>query len=168
MNRYRFLAVIVFLVLADFAGAAEPQEDEESYPRRVQGYAFFAPGIRPNDGESLFSAGGGVDWLFGKWFGAGLDTHFFLFWDCSDCGAFVITANANIIRRRATAADKWEPFARFGVGGAGTGDGGLSAIAFGGGTNYWARERTAIRLEVRGEYFFEGDTYLFFRVGAAF
>jgi hypothetical protein len=166
-SRPTLVLCVLVLVLLAAAAPGESQPSEEGL-RRVQGYAFFAPGFRPNDGTGLFSAGGGVDWLLGKWFGVGIDGHFFGFWECSSCGALVITGNVGVIRQRVTLTEKWEPFARVGLGGAVSGEGGLSAVAFGGGTNYWWREKLALRFEFRGEYFFEGDTYAFIRAGLTF
>jgi hypothetical protein len=147
---------------------AGPASSQEPVGRAVQGYAFFAPGFRPSDGTGTFSFGGGADWLVGSAFSVGADGHFFGWWECSSCGAFILSGNAGYLRRRRSAADEWEPFARAGIGVAAVEGGGVGVAAFSGGANYWLRERLALRVEGRYEYVFDEEGYLHFRVGVAF
>jgi hypothetical protein len=141
---------------------------QEPVGRDVQGYAFFAPGLRPSDGTATFSFGGGMDFLVGSAFSVGADAHFFGWWDCSSCGAFILSGNAGYLRRRRSAEDDWEPFARIGVGAAAAEGGGIGVAAFSGGANYWFREHLALRVEGRYEYVFDEEGYVHFRVGVTF
>jgi hypothetical protein len=148
--------------------AARPAASQETVGRSVQGYAFFAPGVRPSDGIATYSVGGGANWLVGSKVAIGVDTHVFGWWECSSCGAWILTGNAGFLKRRQVAADKWEPFALVGVGAAAVEGGGIGVAAFSGGTNYWIRERFALRFEGRYEYVFEEEGYVHFRVGVVF
>jgi hypothetical protein len=141
---------------------------QESVGRSVQGYAFFAPGVRPSDGTGTYSVGGGANWLIGNKLAVGVDGHFFGWWECSSCGALVFTGNVGFLQRRQALADKWEPFALVGIGAAGVEEGGIGVAAFSGGTNYWIRERLALRFEGRFEYVFEEEGYIHLRVGVVF
>ena len=145
-----------------------PVGSQESVGRSVQGYAFFAPGFRPSDGTGTYSVGAGANWLIGSKFAVGLDGHVFGWWECSSCGAFVFTGNAGFLQRRQVPADKWEPFALVGIGGAAVEGGGIGVAAFSGGTNYWIRERLALRFEGRYEYVFDEEGYVHLRVGVVF
>jgi hypothetical protein len=148
--------------------AAQPAASQESVGRSVQGYAFFAPGVRPSDGTATYSVGGGANWLVGTKLAIGVDTHVFGWWECSSCGAWIVTGNAGFLKRREVAADRWEPFALVGVGAAAVEGGGIGVAAFSGGTNYWIRERLGLRIEGRYEYVFEEEGYVHFRVGVVF
>jgi hypothetical protein len=136
--------------------------------RSVEGYGFFAPGFRPSDGTGTFSFGGGVDWLAGEKLSFGADGHFFGWWDCSSCGALVLTGNVGYLKRRRTIDDKWEPFGRVGIGLAAVEGGGIGVPAFSGGANYWLRERVGLRVEGRYEYVFEEEGYVHIRIGVVF
>ncbi len=146
--------------------AARPAASQEFPGRSVQGYAFFAPGVRPSDGTGTYSVGGGANWLVGTKLAIGFDTHSFGWWECSSCGAWILTGNAGFLKRRRAAADKWEPFALAGVGAAA--EGGVGVAAFSGGTNHWIRERLGLRFEGRYEYVFDEEGYIHFRVGVVF
>jgi hypothetical protein len=80
----------------------------------------------------------------------------------------ILTGNAGFLKRRRVAADKWEPFAKVGIGTAVADEGGIGIAAFSGGTNYWIGERLALRFEGRYEYVFDEEGYVHFRVGVAF
>jgi hypothetical protein len=163
MKRVLFISMLLGALTA-----ARPAASQESIGRSVQGYAFFAPGVRPSDGTATYSVGGGANWLVGSKIAIGIDTHVFGWWECSSCGAWILTGNAGFLRRRQVAADKWEPFALVGVGAAAVEGGGIGVAAFSGGTNYWIGERVGLRLEGRYEYVFEEEGYLHFRVGVVF
>jgi hypothetical protein len=156
------------LLLLGLLVTVRPGSSQETVGRSVQGYAFFAPGFRPSDGTATYSAGGGVDWLVGTKLAVGVDGHFFGWWECSSCGGLVLTGNAGFLKRRRVAADKWEPFAKVGIGTAVADEGGIGIAAFSGGTNYWIGERLALRFEGRYEYVFDEEGYVHFRVGVAF
>jgi hypothetical protein len=159
----RFAPLLFGLLLT--GRSAAPQELPG---RSVQGYGFFAPGVRPSDGTGTWSVGAGADWLVGSKLAIGLDGHFFGWWECSSCGAFILTGNAGFLQRRQVRTDRWEPFAFVGVGAAATEGGGIGVAAFSGGTNYWVRERLALRFEGRYEYVFEEEGYVHLRLGVVF
>jgi hypothetical protein len=136
--------------------------------RSAEGYAFFAPGVRPSDGTGTYSIGGGGDWLLGDWLALGADVHAFGWWECSSCGALVATGNVGFLKRRQFESDRWEPFAKVGIGAAAADGGGLGIAAFSAGTNYWLKERLGLRFEGRYEVVFDEEGYLHFRVGVVF
>jgi hypothetical protein len=158
----------VLSILPVLLVTVKPAGSQEPVGRSVQGYAFFAPGFRPSDGTGTYSIGAGADWLIGSKLALGVDSHFFGWWECSSCGAFIVTGNAGFLQRRQVAADKWEPFALGGIGLAAVEGGGIGVAAFSGGTNYWMRERLALRFEGRYEYVFDEEGYLHLRVGVVF
>jgi hypothetical protein len=162
------LPLLVVSMLLGLLVTGRPAASQEPVGRSVQGYGFFAPGFRPNDGTGTYSVGGGVDWLVGSKAAVGLDGHFFGWWECSSCGALVFTGNAGFLQRRRVAADRWEPFALVGLGFAAVEGGGIGVAALSAGTNYWVREGLGLRFEGRSEYVFEEDVWIHVRLGVVF
>ena len=155
-------------MLVGLLSSAETTTPHESVGKSVQVYGFFAPGFRPSDGTGTYSFGGGADWLVGEKLSVGADGHFFGWWECSSCGALILTGNVGYLQRRQKAEDRWEPFARVGIGLAAVEEGGIGIAAFGGGANYWIRERLGLRFEGRYDYVFEEEGYIHFRMGIVF
>ena len=158
----RHVAMLLGLLLVGAPAGAQGLD------RSFEVYGFFAPGFRPSDGVGTYSIGGGADWLIGDWLAVGADGHFFGWWECSSCGAFVLTGNAGFLKRRQTRLDRWEPFAKVGLGTAAVEGGGIGIAAFSAGTNYWVKDRLALRFEGRYDYVFDEEGYLHFRVGVVF
>ena len=129
-----------------------------------QGYVFFAPGVEASSGSGFLHVGGGGEARI-KRFGIGAEIGYLSAGRYREDG--VATASSNISFQ--LAPGKWSPFVTGGYtlflrsGGYGHVHGGN----FGGGVNYWFKQRTALRFEVRDNVLHD-EHLVGFRIGLTF
>jgi len=158
-------ALLVSCVLALIAGPLAAQEGKQY---RSQGYVFFAPGLASPGGHSFLHFGGGGDALIYKGLGAGAELGYIFPSRSAADGVGLFSANGSYHFRKLPSG-KLVPFVtagysmlfRSGVG---------NLVNFGGGVDYWFRERTGLHLEFRDHIWPEcGPTHFIqFRIGLSF
>ncbi|MBK9314132.1 MAG: hypothetical protein IPM55_07795 [Acidobacteria bacterium] len=160
------LSVIVMMMILSIGVNAQSGNDSKGH-----GYLFVAPGAATNGGGSSASLhiGGGGEGLVYKGLGVGGEIGWLGPTRALNDGFGVLSANGSYHFRNATASGKVVPFVTGGWSLAfrsGSAHGGN----FGGGINYWFKERIGLRLEVRDHVFnnFTSTHFLGFRVGLAF
>jgi hypothetical protein len=138
----RWIWIVTLLVITP--GLALAQASSE---RRWYGNVFIAPGIA-TDGEGVaptLHIGVGVDRFVYRGFGIGAEIGYAGAAAAPGAGAGVASINGSYHFRR---ADKLVPFVTSGYSLL-FHSGSLNAVNFGGGFNYWFRERLGFRLELR-------------------
>lgn len=135
------MKLIIFLLVPL---AALAQESEEN---RGLGYAYFAPGVSSPGGTGTFQVGAGGEGLVYKGLGVGGELGYVGPWNTARDGLGVASANGSYHFSR---DKKLVPFV--------TGgytlffrSGHANLFNFGGGVDYWFRERLGLRLEVRDQ-----------------
>ena len=153
------LSTCVVLLLLTTCGFAQSGEEY-----RGLGYAFFAPGVASSGGDGFAHFGGGGEVRI-KRVGLGGEIGYATPWRSFADGIGVFSPNMSYNFR----SGKVSPFV--------TGgytlffrNGTANGANFGGGINYWFKERTALRFEVRDNFFWETDGahLVGFRVGLSF
>jgi hypothetical protein len=140
MNKLIF--AILLAVLLPFAASAQTKE------WRGQWYVFVAPSTT-SEGGALLHIGGGGEGLVYKGLGVGGEIGYIGLARGLGGGGGILSPNVSYNFRSASKSGKFVPFvtggysAVIGSGGVGT------AINFGGGMNWWFKDRVGLRLEVR-------------------
>jgi hypothetical protein len=135
----------------------------QSEGRRGQGYVFFAPGITSPDVSGFGHFGAGGEALLTRRVGIGSEVGYATPWSdfAAGIGLFSVNGSYNMGR------GKLSPFLTGGYTLAFR-NGTANGFNFGGGVNYWLRDRIGLRFEVRDNVI-ERDAHLVgFRVGLAF
>jgi hypothetical protein len=137
--------------------------------RRMQGYVFAGPGASSRGSETLLNFGGGGEGFIKGGLSVGAEVGGIAPSGQIDNGLGIFSANVGYHFRKASQSRKVVPFVsggytlffRSGV------DNGVN---FGGGVNYWFKDRLGLRFEVRDHVFVPSpDTHLIgFRVGLMF
>src|SRR5438067_1141473 len=134
----------------------------------AQGYAYFSPGASSPGNTGTMQVGGGGEGLVYKGFGLGGELGYVAPWSSFSRGLGVLSADGLYDFNR---SEKLVPFVRSGY----TlffRSGAVNGINFGGGVNYWFRERVGLRLEVRDQVAIELDGpsshFYGFRIGLSF
>jgi hypothetical protein len=163
--------VLVVLVLSTWAQAQSTTgtaQEESSRRYRGQGYVFIAPGTYIGNADSITTIhfGGGGEGLLYKGLGLGAEIGGITALQESSAGLWLFSANGSYHFARER---KITPFLTGGYSSVG-GNGQRNLINFGGGINYWFRERQGIRLEFRDHIYTDGTGrhLLGFRIGFAF
>ena len=149
---HRFMLLIISLVM--FAGITQAQEFGE---KRAIGYLFVAPGgaASNQDSSPTMHFGGGGEYLIYKGLGAGAEIGALLPVGSSGCscstgnGIGLFSSNASYHFLNASQNRKLVPFVTAGYTGAFQSEWGESWFNFGGGADYWFRERAGLRVEFR-------------------
>ncbi len=137
---------------------------------RGQGYVFFAPGaVSAGATQGTYHVGAGGEGLIYKGLGAGGEIGYLAPWDTFRGGVGVVSANGSYHFRRAERDARLVPFVTSGY----TlmfHSGSANLFNFGGGVNYWFKERWGLRLEFRDHVWPNSPTahYWGFRIGLAF
>jgi hypothetical protein len=134
--------------------------------RKGWGYVFFGAGVAADDGAfPLFHVGGGGEGLINGGFGAGAEVGYIAPLEESSNGFGIFSANASYHFGGKDPSNKFVPFVTGGYSlgfRSGTAHGGN----FGGGVQYWIRERVGLRFEVRDHIFSSDSPHLLsFRFG---
>lgn len=168
---YRLIPAFMLLAALPTLLAAQtpPSSNQE---RRGHGYVFGAPGVISEGGAAALHIGGGGERLLYKGFGLGFEIGALA--PLRDLGVGesvgIGSIDAQYHFRNASQSGKVVPFVT----------GGYSAFFFdrvgnganfGGGVNYWFKERLGLRVEVRDQVPFNTDAYahyVSFRFGLTF
>ncbi len=153
MRRLTWMLLIVILVPAP------------GFAQRPEGYAYFAPGATNYSGTTL-QAGGGFGGPIYKGLGAGLELGYLAPAERLSSGFGIFSANGSYHFLRESSSSKLIPFVTGGYS-LGFREGTANGFNFGGGVNYWLRDRAGLRFEVR-DHVFESTHFYGFRVGFAF
>jgi hypothetical protein len=163
MSRVAFVLVLLFSLTA-LCSAESPEG------RRRQGYLFTGPGAFLSEGAATFQFGGGVEWFVYEGLAFGGEASLLTYAECFQCGGYVLgSINASYYLLKSSPS-KLKPFVTAGYGGAGsTEGGGIGLVNFGGGVNYWFKDRVALRIEVRDHVDTDFDVHqVSLRVGITF
>ena len=143
-----------------------PEESRQGH--RGQGYLFIAPGMYIGNADSIaiLHVGGGGEFLVYRGLGVGAEVGAIGALQESRDGLGLFSANGSYHFSRLR---KLSPFLSGGYSIVG-GNGQRNLVNFGGGVNYWLRERIGLRLEFRDHVYADGTgrQLLGFRVGFAF
>jgi hypothetical protein len=153
--------LLVFLPSVNFAQNKE---------HRAWGYVFGGIG-GASDGEGAFvHVGGGGEGLLHKGFGMGAELGYFA--PASDTignGVGILSVNPSYHFRNASASKKVVPFVTGGFSLAFRGGGASGGGNFGGGVQYWFKEKVALRVEYRTHVFSSDRPFLHgIRAGISF
>lgn len=164
MRRLAFALVVLLLVPA-LAGA------QDANGRRAQGYLFAAPGGVSVLGNTAatFHAGLGGEYLVVKGLGFGGEVGYLFPTRSPGDGIGIASVNGSYHFVNDNKERKVVPFVTLGYSRA-FGQGGANLINFGGGINWWLRERVGLRLEGRNHVTTETPRGNFwqFRIALAF
>lgn len=153
-----FLLVTLILVAASNATA-------QSGDYRGQGYVFFGPGASSNQGntEGTFHVGGGGEVFVYREVAAGAEIGYLAPWKAAGDGSGMFSLDGSLHFDRTA---RLTPFVTAGY----TRAGGSDGVNFGGGVEWWIRERKGLRLEFRDHRMGAATNlyYLDFRVGIQF
>ncbi len=159
----KLLFVILLAVLLPFSAAAQNKD------YRGQGYVFVAPGVFGRELATLHIGGGG-ERLFYNWLGVGAEIGYLGFIEDLGEGFGVLSPNVSYNFTNATRSGKFTPFVTTGYSLLFRGGAAASAINFGGGMNWWFKERIGLRIEFRDHVIIDGGTphFMGVRIGLAF
>lgn len=166
--RKRFVGLSTLILAPALAFGTPPDE------HRGQGYVYFAPGATIFEGESegTLHIGAGGEGFFTRHLGAGVDAGYVAPYQSFKDGIGTFSPNFVVRFRAKDSKAKAEPFVTGGY----TrffGDGSGNGFNFGGGLNYWFKERIGLRFEVRDNVYVipSGDAlshFVGFRIGLSF
>jgi hypothetical protein len=144
MNKLIF--VILLAVLLPFDAAAQSNES------RGQGYFFVAPGSASGGGLTLHAGGGGEGLVY-KGLGVGGEIGYLrLDREGRDGVGFgVLSPHVSYNFLSASKSGKIVPFVAGGYSLLFVSGGAANAIHFGGGLNWWLKNRVGLRLEIRDQ-----------------
>jgi hypothetical protein len=155
----------VLLTFFAVPGAAQTSDEHQA-----QGYAFFAPGgVAAGGSQGTIHFGGGVEALVYKGLGVGGEIGYLAPTRSFGNGLGVFSADGSYHFLTRQRDQKLVPFVTSGYSlffRSGT----ANLVNFGGGVNYWFRERTGLRVEFRDHIRPDYTTAHFweFRIGVAF
>ncbi len=157
---------MVFSLLLMFSANALAQSNSTT-EHRGYGYGFAAPVVN-NYGSTGFQAGFGGEGSVYKGLGVGGELSYLSF-SRFDNGVGVLSPNASYHFRGVTKDGKWVPFVTGGYS-LYFRNSAVSGVNFGGGVNYWFKERIGLRFEVRDQVIaLEGTGHFVgFRAGISF
>lgn len=137
--------------------------------RRVQGYVFFGPGATSGSSTTWANFGGGGEGFVKGGLSVGAELGGFTPAKAFDEGFGILSANAGYHFLKASKSGKVVPFASGGYS-LFFRSGSASGVNFGGGVDYWFKERIGLRFEVRDHILVEYPEthYAGFRVGLTF
>jgi hypothetical protein len=166
--RIQILRIFMALLLFTFSTqgfAATESEKQEGEEHRGQGYAFYAPGALGADGHYLATAhiGGGGEVLLYRGLGVGGEIGYLTPQRDFAAGIGMLSANGSYHFNQ---AGRLSPFVTAGWT-LGIRDGHTTLFNYGGGVNYWFRERVGLRLEFRDHVKHESH-FLGARIGLSF
>jgi hypothetical protein len=171
MRILKYLVVSASMIIALSVGA-QAQSSASSGERkehRGQGYAFFGPGAIVEDGYSVAVAhfGGGGEGFLYKGLGLGAEAGYLTPWRDFGNGIGLVSFNGSYHFNRDR---KLSPFVSGGYT-LGFRSDTANLFNFGGGVNYWFRDRVGLRLEFRDHVYSEQSLnihYLGGRIGFSF
>ena len=156
---------LVSFTLFVFTVFAQAQEAQES---RALAHVFFGGGGTFAEGNAAgtLHVGGGGEGLIYKGLGAGAELGYLFPSRAAADGFGILSTNGFYRFTNGSSLQKVTPFVTAGYS-LGFRDGTANLVNFGGGVDYWVRDRMGLRLEVR-DHVWPGDPaahFLMFRVG---
>jgi hypothetical protein len=146
----RIIFVVLLMAMASGAALAQtPQPSNREF--RAQGYGYVGPGAFTADSDTLLHYGIGGEGLIKGGFGAGAEIGGFARSGRIDRGFGVFSPNVSYHFLKASRSGKLVPFVTGGYTlffASGVDNG----VNFGGGVNYWFKERVGLRIEVRDHW----------------
>ena len=139
-------SILIVFSLLMIAAAGQAQETE--LPRGL-GYFFVAPGGSVPKGSGTLHVGFGGEGRVYKGLGFGADIGGFLQSSSCSCGLAMFSANGSYHFSSVVRDRKVFPFLTAGYTGVANSVGGENWFNFGGGVDYWPRERVGLRVEFR-------------------
>lgn len=153
------------LVIAILSPAALQAQQAKPFRYGGSGYGYFAAG-GCRHGSTILGGGGGAEAFLWKGLTLGVEGAYQTFPEDFGFGELYAPVGYHFVDR--TRPQKWDPFVSAGVVGfATTGSGATYAMHFGGGTNYWFKERIGLRTEFR-VHGYTDETTVQVRVGVVF
>src|SRR5690349_12976119 len=163
--------IFAALLLAAVPGlvAAQTASSQANDDRRALGYVFVGPGATSGSSTTWLNFGGGGAGFVKGGLSVGAEIGGFTPAQSFNEGFGILSANAGYHFLKASQSGKIVPFASGGYS-LFFRSGAASGINFGGGVDYWFKERVGLRFEVRDHVIVEyPDThYAGFRVGLIF
>src|SRR5262245_23970980 len=158
----KLIFVILLAVLLPFAAAAQSKE------WGGQGYVFVAPTTTTEGGLGLHIGGGGEGLIY-KGLGVGGELGYLGSPDGLRDGIGILSTDMSYHFTKVTKSRKFAPFVTGGYSML-IGRGSVNAVNFGGGANWWFKERIGLRLELRDNVPLRFERIHFFglRIGLAF
>jgi hypothetical protein len=159
-----FSVIVLLTICSGWASA----QLEKKYSG--QGYVFFAPGVVAPGGSGTFQVGGGGEGFVHKGLGVGAEIGYLFPRTSAGDGLGLFSVNGSYNFQNPQSGRKLIPFVTGGYSLAFRG-GSANLLNFGGGVNYWFREKMGLRLEFRDHL---GSPcgcrvqFLQFRIGLAF
>lgn len=162
-QKIKFMTFSLLLMLSANALAQSNATKEH----KGQGYGFVAP-LVSNYGDTGVQAGFGGEGLVYKGLGVGGEVSYLKLGGYT-YGLGAVSPNASYHFRGLTKDGKWVPFVTGGYS-LYFRNGVAHGLNFGGGVNYWFKERVGLRVEVRDQVLpFDGTLhYVGFRAGISF
>ena len=166
MQKQKIKMTAISLLLMCSANALAQSNNTKEY--KGQGYAFVAP-VVTNGGGNGAQVGGGAEGLVYQGLGAGAELSYLSTVTGFRDGLGVFSPNVSYHFLNATKSGKVVPFV--------TGgytlyfrSGKAHGFNYGGGVNYWFKERVGLRFEVRDQVFLNNGTghFVGFRAGISF
>jgi len=140
------LPIFVFLAIR-IAASAQANPETPNYNGNVYAKAFTGT---CQHGYLLYGGGGGAEGILWKGISVGGEVSYQAFSDGWGLTYFTVQPGFHFNGRKRTT--KWDPFISLGLGGAISNHGGYGGTSnFGGGFNYWFKDRTALRFDVRAQ-----------------
>ena len=166
------ILTLLFLLVASAAALAQtpqpPQGPKKEYGG--QGYGYIGPGAFTTDSDALIHYGAGGEGFLKGGFAANIDVGGFSSSRNFSEGFAVISPGVSYHFKKASQSGKVVPFVTGGYT-LFAGSGGVdNGIHFGGGVNYWFKERIGLRVEIRDFVPVPVDDFhiLGFRFGVSF
>ncbi len=166
IRKHVIMAAVIILSHSVWAAVEVRAAENEALEHRGQGYAFFAPGAIVFDGYRIgtLHIGGGGEALIYKGIGIGGEMGYFAPWRELSNGAAILSLDGSY---RFNRDRKLSPFVSGGCS-LGIRNGYGRLVNFGGGVNYWFRDKIGIRLEFRDFVDRGGGQLISGRIGISF
>jgi hypothetical protein len=167
--KYLVVSASMIIALSVWAQAQSSASSGERKEHRGQGYVFFAPGAIVKEGYSVATAhfGGGGEAFLYKGLGLGAEAGYVTPWQNFGNGVGLVSFNGSYHFNRDR---KVSPFVSGGYT-LGFRSDTANLFNFGGGVNYWFRDRVGLRFEFRDHVYSEPSFtahYLGGRIGFSF
>jgi hypothetical protein len=160
---YKSACFVLLSIALSVVGTAQERDHSG------QGYVFFAPGVATGGGfsEGTFHFGGGAEGFLYKGLAAGGEIGYVAPWKYSRSGIGLLSFDGSFHLNRSS---RLSPFVAGGYSFAFQRSGHANAVNYGGGVNWWVRERYGLRLELRDQFLtaYTDLHYVGFRIGFAF
>lgn len=164
----QILTLLFLMIATGFALAQTPQPPKKEYI--AQGYVYAGPGAFSTDSDALIHYGGGGEGFLKGGLAAGIEFGGFSRPENLSHGFAVLSPGVSYHFLKASQSGKVVPFVTGGYTLFASSNGVGNGIHFGGGVNYWFKERIGLRVEVRDHMPIPTEDFhiIGFRFGLAF